>query len=335
MRRRDDVKTVTGLVLDAARAFPACDVHEDLDAFCATAELAADQSDWFYDPPAPLSEVTVDDQWVRFRSSISTGVAENDIVHAKVTRAKSRGHAVIVFHHWNATARNASLARYLSRQGITVVEMALPYHLERSRPSSLYADDMLSTNLGKTLQSVRQAVVDGRQLISVLKHAGYGRVSVLGISLGSWVAGLVAAHDPAVEKACLLLSAGSLADMVWTGGATEHIRAGLEGKIELAQLRRAWSPLDLGSHVTKLSRPGLCLQMVLAKRDRVVLPGLSDAFVHQLREAGSSPQVKRLNCGHYSLTLPPYAISTGLGIARFLKDEMQGPSREGDRLNPA
>jgi dienelactone hydrolase len=257
------------------------------------------------------------------------------MVHAKVTSAGSFDHAVIVFHHWNASSRNAPLARFLARQGLAVVEIAMPHHLERSRPGSSHADYMLSPNLGKTLQSVQQAVVDGRQLIRILQRAGYRRVSVLGISLGSWVAGLAAAHDPAIQKASLLLSAGSLADMVWTGGATQHIRASFEGRIELSELRRAWSPLNLGNYAAQLARPGLDVQFVLAKRDRVVLPALSEEFIHQMQGAGASPHVKRLNCGHYSLSLPPYAISTGLSAGRFFRARLPGQSREANQMDPA
>ena len=108
---------------------------------------------------------------------------------------------LVVFHHWNARARNSQLARFLSRRGITVVEIAMPYHFERSRPGSTYADYMLSPNIGRTIQSIRQAVLDGRKLVHWLKSEGYGEVSVLGMSLGSWVGGLIAAHDPAVSKA--------------------------------------------------------------------------------------------------------------------------------------
>lgn len=318
-RRRDDVKKVTGLVLDPELVFPAREGASSLEAFCDSAELTAANSGSFFGLSDPIADISTDDQWIRFPSSISTGISENDLVHAKVTRAESFDHAVIVFHHWNATSRNAALARYLARQGLTVVEIAMPYHLERSRPGSSYADHMLSSNLGRTLQSVRQAVMDGRQLIRVLQSAGYRSVSVLGISLGSWVAGLVAAHDPAIHKASLLLSAGNLADMVWSGAATQHIRAGLEGPVALTDLRRAWSPMDLGSHATRLARPGLEVQFILAKRDKVVLPDLSDAFIQQIQGAGASPHITRLNCGHYSVGLPPYAIKVGFSACRFLR----------------
>jgi len=51
------------------------------------------------------------------------------------------------------------LPAFLSRRGITVIEIAMPYHFERSRPGSLHADYMLSANLDRTMQAVRQAVV--------------------------------------------------------------------------------------------------------------------------------------------------------------------------------
>lgn len=317
-RRRDDVKKVADLVLAPELAFPEKEVVTDIGAFCEIAERAASASDEFFNAPSALPDETWDRQFLRFPSDIRTETTENNLVHAQLTRSKRRDHALLVFHHWNASSRNAQLSRFFSRRGISVFEMALPYHFERSRPSSTYADHMLSPNLGMTIQSFRQAVVDGRQLIRILQRAGYEKVSVLGISLGSWVAGLVAAHEPAVKKTSLLLTAGDLAEMVWTGGATRHIRASLEGRIELSDLQRAWAPLNLENHAAELARPDLDVQIVLAKRDRVVLPALSERLVHRLEGAGSTPDVERLNCGHYSLTLPPYIIFTGMRVSRFL-----------------
>jgi dienelactone hydrolase len=194
----------------------------------------------------------------------------------------------------------------------------MPYHFERSRPGSLHADYMLSANLGRTIQSVRQAVLDGRKLIRWLKREGYRDISVLGMSLGSWVAGLIAAHDLAVSKASLFLTAGSLADMVWTGRATRAIRDSLEPEIDLVDLRRAWGPLNLENYAHRLARPDLELHVVLAKRDKVVLPELSANFIQKLRDTGAQPNILELNCGHYSLAMPPYILLAGLSLKRFL-----------------
>ena len=317
-RRRDDVKKPTEPVLDTKLAFPAADGPFNLDAFCTYAERATYNSDEFFALPDAWSDARWHDDLLTLQSSISTGTIENDVVHVKVTKARSSDHAVLLFHHWNASSRNAQLARFFAARGMTVFEMALPYHLERTRPGALHADHMLSPNLGRTIQSVRQAVVDGRELVRIAQAAGYQKISVLGMSLGSWVAGLVAAHDPAVSKASLLLNGGDLAEMVWTGSATRHIRASLDGRLTSDDLKRAWAPLNLENHVDKLAHPELDLQIVLAARDKVVPPAVSERFVNHLKNAGASLKVKRLNCGHYSLTLPPYVISTGISAARFL-----------------
>ncbi len=319
--RGDVGKEVTSLTLDADLAFPGVTGAVSTAEFCALADQAVTDSASFYAVSKKSPAAHWEDGWITFTSSHPTNIENNDTVRAKVTHGGSSDQALIVFHHWNSTSRNSQLARFLAWHGITVVEVAMPYHLERARPTSSHADYMLSANLGRTIQSMRQAVLDGRQLIRILKDSGYETVSVLGISLGSWAAGLIAAHDPAIERAALFLTAGSLADMVWTGRATQHIRASLQDDIELADLRRAWSPLSLESFTDKLARPDLDLQLVLGKRDTVVLPELSERLIARLAKAEATPEALKLNCGHYSLSRPPYIVRAGVSLSRFLNHD--------------
>ncbi len=244
-RRGEEWKKATDFVLDAERAFPGAEKIASFEEFCVLADQAV-VDPTFFDAPS-MSDQGFErlDGWLKFQSDISTDIEENNVVWAKITESGSFDQAMVIFHHWNASARNRQIANFFSQCGITVVEIAMPYHFERSRPGSVHADYMLSPNLGRTIQSVRQAVLDGRKLIRWLKSVGYREISVLGMSLGSWVAGMVAAHDSAVSKASLFLTAGSLADMVWTGRATRSIRDSLENEIELTDLRRAWSPLGM------------------------------------------------------------------------------------------
>ena len=314
----DEVKEVAEFALDTHLAFPDAPKATSLAEFCAHADRALTDPTFFEEEERSDLGVGREDGWLRFPSSIATDVEENNLVWARVTESRPLDHALVVFHHWNATSRNSKIAQFFSRRGITVVEIAMPYHFERSRPGSSHADYMLGPNLGRTVQSIRQAVLDGRKLIRILKNEGYGEISLLGMSLGSWVAGLIAAHDTAVRKAALFLTAGRLADMVWTGRATRHIRASLEDELGLADLRRAWSPLNLENYADRLARPGLDLQVALAKRDTVVVPALSKHLMAKLENAEAEPWILELNCGHYSLSLPPYIIRVGWSLQRFL-----------------
>ncbi|RWP15740.1 MAG: dienelactone hydrolase-related enzyme [Mesorhizobium sp.] len=317
-RRGEEGKKTTDFVLDAERAFPGAKKITTIEEFCAVADQAVADSAFFDEPSVSDQGFERQDGWLKFPSDISTDIEENNVVWAKITESGSFDQAMVIFHHWNASARNRQIANFFSHRRITVVEIAMPYHFERSRPGSVHADYMLSPNLGRTIQSVRQAVLDGRKLIRWLKSEGYREISVLGMSLGSWVAAIVAAHDLAVSKASLFLTAGSLADMVWTGRATRSIRDSLEPEIELTDLRRAWGPLNLENYAHSLARPGLDLQLVLAKRDKVVLPELSERFMQRLKDAGARPSISKSNCGHYSLAMPPYILLAGLSLKRFL-----------------
>ncbi|MES0057227.1 dienelactone hydrolase-related enzyme [Mesorhizobium sp. M0078] len=317
-RRGEEGKKPTDFVLDAERAFPGAKKITSIEEFCALADQAVADPAFFDEPSVSDQGFERLDGWLKFPSDISTDIEQNNVVSAKITESGSFDQAMVIFHHWNASARNRQIANFFSQRGITVVEIAMPYHFERSRPGSVHADYMLSPNLGRTIQSVRQAVLDGRKLIRWLKSESYREISVLGMSLGSWVAAIVAAHDLAVSKASLFLTAGSLADMGWTGRATRSIRDSLEPEIELTDLRRAWGPLNLENYAHSLARPGLDLQVVLAKRDKVVLPELSNRFMQRLKDAGARPNILELNCGHYSLAMPPYILLAGLSLKRFL-----------------
>lgn len=317
-RRGEEAKKPTDFVLHSELAFPGASETASLRDFLDLADHAVADPTFFDEPCGGDQGFDMHEGWLRFPSDIVTDVKENNVVWAKITESGSLDQALVIFHHWNARTRNHQLAKFFSKRGISVVEIAMPYHFERSRPGSLYADYMLCSDLGRTIQSVRQAVLDGRKLIRWLKNEGYRAISVLGMSLGSWVAGLIAAQDSAVSKASLFLTAGSLADMVWTGRATRSIRHSLAPHIELTDLRRAWRPLDMGNYANRLARTGLDLHVVLAKRDRVVLPELSETFAQKLAFAGANPTVLRLNCGHYSLAAPPYILLAGLSLKRFL-----------------
>lgn len=318
VQRGNELKKKARYILDADRAFPGAKKVASIAEFCDLADRAVADPTFFDVPSRSDFDFEQDHNWIKFPSDIPTDIEVNNVVWAKVTESGSLEKALVVFHHWNACKQQRQIASYFSTRGVTVVEISLPFHFQRSRPGCTHADFMLSSNIGRTIQSVRQGVLDGRKLIRWLKNEGYGEISVLGMSLGSWVAGLVAAHDESVSKASLFLTAGSLADMVWTGSATQAIRESLNDEIELTDLRRAWGPINQENYAGGLARSDLDLQVVLAKRDKVVLPELSHRFLQTLHDAGGSPDILELNCGHYSLALPPNILFAGLRLRRFL-----------------
>ena len=266
-----------------------------------------------------LADFRIDGNVLRFRSALTTSQPNNNIVSVKITPAlNNRSHAVILFHHWNARTRQSILSKILSLFGLTIFEISLPYHFDRSDPEKDFSEDMLSCDVQKTIHSFDQATSDAIKLISYLNNNKYDTISVLGFSLGSWVAGIVAALDESVTKAALYLGPGSLADMVWSGSATRHIRESLVHNMSPDDLNAYWSPMNLENYSGMLARSDLKIQVGIATHDKVVPIEITRSLSARLIESKANFKSVKYNCGHYSFSLPPNSMIALYQIVKFL-----------------
>jgi hypothetical protein len=269
-----------------------------------------------------IVDYTFKDDVLTFRSDIVTETELNDIVCARIYAAKNSRSAVIVLPHWNASAWDYhGFAKQLARLGLTTVELTLPYHGCRNRSDGVISDYFLSANVGRTILSVRQAVLDSRRVIDWLYQRKYEKVGLIGVSLGSCVAGLVAAHDIRISASALLLTAGDFTEVVWTGRATRHIRTALASGATLEQLQKVWSIISTGTFASELSRRTHRCLIISGNRDQVVLPYLTRRFVDQLRGAGGCYAWHGFGCGHYSLGLFPFNIMCFFKLVNFFRRE--------------
>ena len=113
---------------------------------------------------------------------------------------EDRRRAVVVLPQWNADAGgHVGLSRLLARFGINALRLSLPYHDRRMPPIMTRADFIVSSNVARTVQVCRQAVVDARRAVAWLAREGYERIGILGTSLGSCLAMLTSAHEPLIR----------------------------------------------------------------------------------------------------------------------------------------
>lgn len=271
----------------------------------------------FFQPDNATPSIAELDDFITFDSELSTDIPLNNKVWVRLNSVGSTKKVVILIHHWNATHRSQGMVKLFQRMGYSTAEFTMPYHFQRARPNSLYADYMLSPSVGRTLQSMRQSVLDAQQLVGILKQMGFEEFGVMGASLGSWVAGTLAAFNKEITKASLLLPGGSLAEMIWTGRATRSIKAVLSDNITLDQLRQAWVPFDLSHQARSLARPELEIQIIFAKRDKVVVPALTSQLIGTISETKTIRSIVPVNCGHYSLARAPFSLWTAFHLSRF------------------
>ncbi len=210
-----------------------------------------------YHACSPPANVRLSGRHLSFDSPLPSGCPENDTVHALHFPARSDGRVVVVLPQWNAgLGSHQSLCRMLNAFGLSALRVSLPYHDLRMPAQLERADYMLSPNLGRTLASVRQAVVDTRAAIDWLEAQGYRRFAILGTSLGSCVALITSAHDPRIGVNVQNHVSPYVADVVWHGISTQHVRMGMEGHVTLEELRDIWMPISPQAYLGKMRGRG-------------------------------------------------------------------------------
>jgi dienelactone hydrolase len=229
-----------------------------------------------------------------------------------------RGRAVVVLPQWNSDADgHVGLAKLLARFGVSALRMSLPYHDVRMPPELTRADYIVSSNVVRTLQICRQAVVDARRAVAWLEMQGFERIAILGTSLGSCLAMLTAAHEPRIRAQALNHVSPFFADVVWRGLSTRHVRAGLEGYIDLETLRHLWRPISPWSYLDRARQTRSLL--VYAKYDLTFPVDLSRMLVDEWARRGLPHEVAVLPCGHYSTGAAPFKFIDAWLLTRFLR----------------
>jgi dienelactone hydrolase len=261
--------------------------------------------------------------FLRFTSPVETPFPENNLVNARWFPARGR-RAVVVLPHWNSDAlAYTGLCRAMNLMGIAVLRLSMPYHDIRMPAEINRADYAVSANIGRTLDAVRQGVVDIRCCLDWLEERGYSRLGVVGTSLGSCYAFLACAHDARLRVAAFNHASTYFADVVWHGQSTRHIRAGLEQQIDVERLRRLWAAISPMSYFQQFARFPRKSLIVYAKYDLTFLPQFSREVVAEFERHKQDYKVAVLPCGHYSTGEAPYKYMDGWQLVSFLRSAFE------------
>ncbi len=94
------------------------------------------------------------------------------------------------------------------------------------------------------------------------------------------------------------------------------MRNGLEGHIELEQLRRIWLPISPFPYLERVRDKRILL--VYARYDLTFPVRLSRMLVDEFRRRRIAHDLHVLPCGHYSTGVTPFKWIDGLTLCRFL-----------------
>lgn len=278
-----------------------------------------EHSDDFFGYERP-SDFELRDGIVRFTSPVHTPYPENNVVHAQWFPAKGSRKAVTLLPHWNAPADgHNALCRGLQKLGISALRISLPYHDYRMPAELQRADYAVSSNVGRTVDAARQAVIDVRCCFDWLELQGYERMGIVGTSLGSCYACLASAHDSRIRVNVFNHCSTYFADVVWRGLSSRHIREGLEGNIDLEQLRQCWMAISPVNYMEKFKSQNSKSLFIYTTYDTTFLPELSRDIVDTMRQHEVDHKVVVLPCGHYTMGETPFKFIDGYHICSYLK----------------
>jgi len=298
--------------------------------FLEHTESVMKRSEEFYALPE-IRDYKLAGEHLSWTSVVQTPSVENNTVHArffstsKKNSSKEKRPAVLILPQWNAQPEShVDLCRVLNRLGISALRLTLPYHEARRPPELERADYLVSSNVGRTIQSVRQAVLDARAAVRWLREeAGYNRIGIIGTSIGSCTAFLAFAHEELIDVGVFNHVSGYFADVVWRGLSTQHVRESFRDKLTLEELRRYWLPISPIPFIPRLLQmPPRPMRFIAARYDLTFPVDLSDDVIAETRRHNLPLSVAWLPCGHYTSGEKPWVYLDGWKIASFFKKRL-------------
>jgi pimeloyl-ACP methyl ester carboxylesterase len=281
----------------------------------------------------PAVDYKFNGEILKFSSASKTVFPENNTVYGRVFDA-SKDLAVIVLPQWNSKWEGQiQLCRVLQRAGIGSVRLSMPYHHYRKPAQLARSEYLISSNIGRTIAAMRQAVLDVRRTVDWLLDRGYRRVGVVGTSIGSCIAFLAFAHDERLSTGIFIHVSSFFADVVWKGLSTAHVRIPLTSSVDLDELRYLWSPISPHPFIRRLRNSKRRLLMLAGRFDPTFLPELTQEAFDELDRCEVTYDQEWLPCGHYTMGEFPFNAVVGYRVVRFLWDclSVEASSHDTDR----
>jgi dienelactone hydrolase len=244
----------------------------------------------------PASGVTV--YRLRFPSPVETPHKENNTVHAEYYRPTGKGPfpGVIVL---DITGGDQSLSRgiaaRLAQKGIAGLFVQMAYYGPRRPAGSKLR--LLSTNIGHSMNAVRQTVLDLRRATAWLEgrpEIDRQRLGIIGTSLGSFMSALAAEMEPKLRRVAVVLGGGGLVDAFYYHPKAAPYRVVFEklgGTKE--QVKKLLAPVDPLTRAANLKDRKLLI--IAARRDEIVPPSMAVA----LWKATGQQKIVWFDCTHY------------------------------------
>lgn len=239
---------------------------------------------------------------LQFPSPVKSPHESNNVVYAEYYLPKGKGPfpaAIVLDILDGSQVVSRGIANVLAQNGVAALCVQMAYYGPR-RPAGEKIR-LLSPDLERTMDAVRQTVLDNRCAVAWLQsrpEIDAKKVGIHGTSLGSFMAALTAAAEPRLNKVSLLLGGGGLVDAYWDHPQAKAVLQQVgAGNITKDAARKAIAPADPITYADQLKKRDLL--MIAASRDDIVPPSAA----RTLWEATGKQKIIWLDANHTGAAL--------------------------------
>ncbi|HTD16387.1 MAG TPA: hypothetical protein VK673_14485 [Chthoniobacterales bacterium] len=179
----------------------------------------------------PIKGLHIGQAFLTWFSPVESGFSQNDTTRARVFLSRQGWSApTVLFLHALMSASDFGyrrIARRFNQMGWNAVLVHLPFHYTRVPAGYLNGALALTSELIRNAETIRQAVMEIRQLLELLRTQGADRFGLIATSYGGWIGSLVLSLEEDFEFAALLQPVVDIEDAIWNSPAAIAIRSRL------------------------------------------------------------------------------------------------------------
>ena len=238
----------------------------------------------------------------RFPSFIVTGDDRNDMVYGRFYKKRGGENlpVVILLHGWRMGNYSGfdRFRRLFMRKGWNSVLMDLPYHMNRTPTASFSGEYMFTSHAIRTMEALRQSVMDVRSVVNWLKAQGVKQVGIFGVSFGALITGILACVDEDIDFAILVAPPADFATIFRKSRLRDIFRKTNPSVKELIErYDDSLNAISLLRHKPLLAPEKILI--VEALYDQMV----PTEVVEKLWRAWKMPNIRRYPHGHLSVVV--------------------------------
>lgn len=172
--------------------------------------------------------------WLKWESPLPSGFPENDRVRVRLHPSACGPEApTVLLLHALMSANDSGycrIARWFNARGWNAVFPHLPYHYSRTPRGYFNGELAITANLVRNAETLRQCVVELRQLMAHLRAQGCREFAILGTSFGGWNGALLSFLEADLRFIALVQPIVNVEHAIWENPGSSSMRKLLQGR---------------------------------------------------------------------------------------------------------